>query len=74
MKSVTRGRTTKATPKYPYLGINLIKTKIVLFDGPSKGTAVWTKQAPSLNLGEYSDEWDEDIFTPYNGTVTLSND
>lgn len=69
---------------YPYLGkyvgssdpalptIRKAKTFIVLFCGPNKGMVV-NSQEPDRPIGEYTSEWLEECFVPFDGKVELSN-
>lgn len=68
----------KSTAKriYPYLGIskeisyNNINPLIVLFTGDRKGVAISNICHPH-KLGDYSDQWCENNFIPYNGIITI---
>lgn len=70
----------KSTAKrnYPYLGISKevsfhnINPIIVLFIGERKGTVVANVSHPH-KLGDYSDQWCENNFIPYNGIVTIES-
>lgn len=57
--------------KYPGLYVNRWKT-VVLFSEPKAGVVVHAGNG-LIKVGEYSDEWLMDLFTPFTGTVTLSN-
>lgn len=56
---------------------NTGNTIIVLFDKPKCGTIIF-KHVVAGNcldeVGEYYQSWDEPIFTPFTGSITLSND
>lgn len=56
--------------KYPCLMINEDMNIIVLFTSRDCGVSV---NHPDDYL-KYSEHWDTDVFKPFNGTVTLSND
>lgn len=64
----------QCVPKYPYLGKS-DNGFIVLFHSPGSGVVVCiTAETPALNrLGTYSDHWNEYVFEPFDGTVTLKN-
>ena len=57
-------------PNYPYLGKS--DDLIVLFNGDSKGIAL--NKYSHYHPGLYRSDWDESCFTPFTGTVQLSND
>jgi hypothetical protein len=56
---------------YPYLGLN--HNTIVLFTSPKTGTRLTNSDGCGSYLGEHSNDWHEQSFTPLNGSVTLSN-
>ena len=56
--------------EYPCLKISRLET-LVYFTGPRAGTVL---SASSGHVGEYSADWCESNFEPFNGTVTLEND
>ena len=52
-------------------------TIIVLFEKPKCGTTVFKHVVEGNCLdevGEYYQSWDESIFTPFTGSITLAND
>lgn len=57
---------------YPYLGISE-SGRIVLFTKPRVGLCV-RNNSESHRTAEYSEEWHESMFKPYDGKVILSND
>lgn len=62
-----------AEPMYPclkYLGDTEDERFVVLFTEPDTGVVVAASKY--RKLGE-QDDWDENDFTPFHGTVTLSN-
>jgi len=73
MKIEVKENEVKASSKYPYLGIFEDKSFIVLFIKETTGCVVWTNE-DSEGVNELSDNWLEHKFTPFNGTITLSND
>lgn len=66
----------KGTPvKYPWIGIRKDKEDytVVLFISKYTGTCI-ASDNPMRELWEYDTEWNEENFTPFTGTITLSND
>ena len=57
--------------EYPVLKI--CKDTIVLFIKENTGICVATSHLEYGELGEYSDDWDEESFVLFSGTVELSN-
>ena len=57
--------------EYPILKKSDITGLIVLFT--SKKTGVAIKVDKSNRIGQFSEDWLEDNFLPYTGTVTLEN-
>ena len=52
-------------------------TIIVLFNKPKCGTTIFKNVVEGNCLdevGEYYQLWDESLFTPFTGSITLSND
>jgi len=60
-------------PDYPYLGISK-KGTIVLFNTINSGVLlkVIDKSRDDV-VGDYTTYWEETKFTPYCGTITLTN-
>lgn len=56
--------------EYPYIGA--YKDVLVLFTGNSSGFVI--NSNVSYELGEYSDTWDEGVFSLFEGKVILQND
>jgi hypothetical protein len=48
--------------------------EVVLFTSITTGTVVGHKINPSWLIGQYVDDWIPEMFTPFKGTITLSND
>ena len=72
MKSIISFDGKKPAITYPCLMISTWNGTVVLFTADSKGTCV---HAGKTNiLGEHSTMWGMDLFEPFNGTITLSND
>ena len=79
MKAVINEKVTqKQKGKYPYLGTstnNEGKSNVVLFIAHNEGTVVQSDCNNTWPLGEYDTSWAEDnAFTPFTGSITLSND
>ena len=73
MKAVINEKETKS--RYPYLGIlESDRSVLVLFSGDSKGTVLASSNDDWNNIGEYYERWAEYKFTPFTGSITLSND
>jgi hypothetical protein len=73
MKVEIKEKKVKALLKYPYIGIELESKNIVLFSEPNKGVCLDSGDTKNT-MAEYAANWAEDMFTPFNGTITLSND
>ena len=73
----TSNQGTPPKPKYPYLGIWEKTGLIVMFIGEETGVVVDSgtdRDAVSeRKLGYWDDEWAEDDFARFHGTVTLTN-
>lgn len=76
MKIVLNKTEKKPEIKFPCLMISSTSDTIVLFFDNKEGTVVWCLEDSSTDceVGEYYDGWNMNIFSPYTGTVTLSND
>lgn len=61
--------------QYPYMGkmydISIHTTLVVLFTSRKTGTIVYSSNPHKTNIGEYSDKWNETMFEPFVGVVTL---
>lgn len=57
--------------KYPYIGISPTNT-IILFTSKNTGT-VLDGGSLQWNIGHYADDWNEDKFKPFDGSITLNN-
>ena len=73
MKIEVTIKKANALPTYPYLGIRKDVGLIVLFIKAESGVCL-NKGTTGSTDGEYCTTWAERLFTPFNGTVTLSND
>ena len=69
MKAVINEKETQKLPEYPKLMIAVGSRRVVLFTSPTVGTVV-----SSDDLGMFNKNWAADMFTPFAGTITLSND
>jgi hypothetical protein len=72
MKVEVKENEVKASSKYPYLGKLQGYGTIVLFNEPAIGIVL--NDSETHYQGYYSNVWVEKDFTPFNGTITLSND
>lgn len=71
MKAVINEKETPVKPKYPYLGKQ--SSYLVAFTSRDTGVLVSGKNE-AVKLYTESEEWEEDDFTPFTGSITLSND
>jgi hypothetical protein len=81
MKAVVKEKeTVKQEKKYPYLGIytdNDYNTNwVVFFTSNDRGVLVWNKDKTDSRyvIGFESNCWGEHLFTPFTGSIELSND
>jgi len=73
MKAVINEKETPVKYEYPCLMIASKSTDIiVLMSEYGKGVIVGNDNA--LPLGAFKPDWNMDNFTPFTGTITLSND
>jgi hypothetical protein len=61
-----------ASKQYPYLGVN--EGTIVLFTGKDTGTVLYDNTKSGDGLGKNIDFWDERVFAPFQGEITLRNE
>ena len=76
MKAVVKEKKTEETEiTYPWMGICYTDKKysIVIFSEHKKGVCVFTNEICNY-VGELYDDWAEEMFTPFTGTIELSND
>lgn len=71
MKSIVTTKERKE--EFPRLMISSLGT-IVLFVDNAVGMAIIVGKDSPHDIGDYSKGWDRGDFTPFNGTITLSND
>lgn len=55
-----------------YPKLKAYKSMVVLFTGPTTGTVVSDIEDPST-IGQQSSAWEPELFTEYQGVVTLEN-
>jgi hypothetical protein len=61
-------------PTYPILKEHIHSDLVVLFVGPKTGVVMIASEK-SNNVGYFlADGWQEDLFEPYSGEITISND
>ena len=76
MKAVINEKETAVEKsKYPYIGKHEVDGvySIILFTSENCGVCLETNKEFDTK-GEYSKRWMEDAFTPFTGSITLSND
>ncbi len=64
---------TQENAEYPCLKVGKRTGVVVLFTDKRKGTVVFEGNK-IYELGFHSEVWNEENFTSYNGSITLSND
>jgi len=81
MKAVINEKETPVDSGYPKLMTltypNSGSTIVVLFDNHKCGMTVYMKQGEGTCLdkvGDYYKSWDMSKFTPFTGSITISND
>ena len=73
MKAVINEKETQVKTKYPCLKKwNGSDIQVVQFTSENTGTLVY--ESNGKDLGFYSTEWSEEHYTPFTGSITLSND
>jgi len=72
MKSTINLENTKTHNVYPCLKI--FNNMIVFFTDIKTGVCLVNDTETRNYIGRFSNTWGEENFTPFNGTVTLSND
>ena len=74
MKAVINEKETPVK-SYPWIGKwNGEEKLIVLFYAPESGIVIETTSPHWRRVGENYYSWSEDQFTPFTGSITLSND
>ena len=77
MKAVINEKGTPVKPKYPYIGKFTHpneETCIVIFSGEDRGTVLYSSSDRLWSICEFRNNWGEHSFTPFTGSITLSND
>ena len=70
--NIDRSNKTPSKREYPWIGDHT--GTVVLFSGPSTGMVLGNTDADSSwGLGDFGDNWGEDAFVEFEGTITLSN-
>ena len=72
MKSVVKEKQAENKAEYPCLKISTNET-VVLFTSKGTGTLIHNPNG-TWPIGYYSRNWIEVEFTPFSGTIELSND
>ncbi len=61
--------------QYPYMGqihaIEINTTMVILFSSPKTGAVVHSSNHQKMSIGEYSTTWNEEMFKPFVGSITL---
>jgi hypothetical protein len=78
MKALVNHTGTNGKSVYPYIGIvedpgHAAHNLTVLFVAPEKGVCLSPGKSSSP-LGRFDDAWDEKLFVPLKGEITLSNE
>ena len=63
---------TEAKPKYPCLKISE-EGLVVLFTKERTGTVLIESSQRKLRVGFYGDSWLDDLFKPFDESITLKN-
>ena len=74
IKSKRIDKENNAEISYPCLMINSRKDVVVLFKAARTGAIVSSPDDDTYRVGGYSGTWSMHGFTPYHGTIELSND
>ena len=69
MKAVINEKETPKQPEYPMLMKATGSGRIVLFTSPTIGMVIHGE-----DTGIFHEKWATDAFTPFTGSITLSND
>ena len=73
MKVEVNQKAVEPKSEYPCLKISE-SGNIVLFTSSKTGTVIQSDKSNYYQVGKYSTDWAERNFTPFHGTITLSND
>ena len=77
MKAVINEKETPVQErKYPWIGKVEIRGRvtIIMFVTDIKGVCLSTDPGSNNYVGEIGTEWNINLFTPFTGSITLSND
>jgi len=75
MKAVINEKETPVKQSHPWIGKwNGTEKLIVLFYAYESGIVIETTSPDWRRVGENYNNWSEDQFTPFTGSITLSND
>lgn len=69
MKAIINAGTPKVK-NYPYIGI--YEDVVVFFTAPDTGICLM--HPDNSQAGKYASYWDEKLYSPLTGSITLSND
>lgn len=78
MKVEIEKTNTEPKSKYPYLGISkndgsAAEGIVILFSAEDTGMCICSGES-AMPVGEFCNQWAEEEFEPFTGTVKLSND
>lgn len=73
MKVEVNQKEVEPKSEYPCLKISNTKL-IILFTSSKTGIVIQPDKNGLYTVGEYGIDWIESKFTPFTGTITLSND
>ena len=73
MKVTINEKPTQENAEYPCLKAIEGTRTVVLFTAKCKGTVI-AEDKTNYGLGYHSHGWAEQVFTPFNGSITLEND
>lgn len=74
VKSVSDRKSPNKVIGYPKLMIAGKPEIVVLFRESKKGVVVWAESGAGYEVGQVSSSWDTPSFTPFTGSITLSNE
>ena len=69
----TRWDDVEQETQYPCI-MKSISGTVVLFCAPGKGTFIQDRDnAVGLEVGDYKDNWDMNVFSPFNDIISMKN-
>jgi hypothetical protein len=74
LKSTVKSKVKKQVDEYPCLKIAEDDGTIILFSAPLKGMCIYPGKDTMRKMGEYHSKWNEAVFTPFCGEVTLKQE